>query len=357
MSTGVIELLTEKIRELELDSLIIGKQANIRYLTGFTGDYGLVVISPQQASFFTSPLYIEQAHSTVRKPFEIIKVKDDLFKTFEDSGANFLGKRTGYEAKTLTCSDFSRLKVILKDVELVSTTGIVEKLRIEKTPPEIHSIIGAQRISEVVFDEILEFIHEGMEECDLACEIDYRLRKKGGERPAFDTIVASGPNACKPHAVPSKRKLSTGDMVIIDMGTVFDGYASDMTRTVVLGKADPELKKVYGIVLEAQEAALGGITGGMKCSEADYLARDVIHKAGYGEWFVHSLGHGIGLEVHENPRISKRSQFILKKNMVVTVEPGIYIPGWGGARIEDMVMVTEDGCKNLTEAPKPLIEL
>ena len=181
--------------------------------------------------------------------------------------------------------------------------------------------------------------------------------RRGGERSAFETIVASGPNTSKPHALPTRRTVKKGDLVLFDMGTVVDGYCSDMTRTVVFGKADRKQKERYEVVLEAQMAALEGISAGMKCSDADFLARNRIEKAGYGPEFVHTLGHGVGLEVHESPRLSGSSGSVLKKGYVVTVEPGIYFPGWGGIRIEDLVVVTETGCQNLTEAPKELLEL
>jgi len=359
MNNRTFELLKEKINESGLDSFLIGKKANIQYLTGFTGDNSFAVIGPEQASFFTSSLYSEHAQSTVREPFTVKEttVNIGIFKSFADFGRELWGKRLGYEADSLTCLELSKLKASLKNVELVSTTDIVEELRTEKNLSEIKSISAAQRISETVFEEISSFIIEGVEEREIACEIDYRLRKRGGERAAFETIVAFGPNASKPHAVPTKRKLKTGDMIIIDMGTVVDGYASDMTRTVVLGKADKNLKKVYALVLEAQEAAIEGIAAGIKCSDVDQMARNVFQKAGYGDRFIHSLGHGVGLDVHEIPRLSTSSKSILKKNMVITVEPGLYIPKWGGVRIEDMVVVTGDGCQNITKAPKYLLEL
>ena len=352
-----LDSILEKISESDLESFLVSKQTNVRYLTGFDGDYGYAVVGPQEPVLFTSTLYSEHAHSTVRKPFKVIEIKDDPVKTFAGLGVAFWGKRVGFEAETMTCAEFDKLKSSLEGIELVSTKNVVEELRMVKCAGEIGAITRAQRISERVFGEILEYMREGVEERDLANEIDYRFRKHGGERPAFDTIVAFGANSSKPHAVPSRKKLEPGDIVLFDMGTVCDGYASDMTRTVVFGMADAKVKEMYGIVCEAQKRALEGIKSGLKCSEADKLARDVIEKAGYADRFVHTLGHGVGLEVHEIPRLSHRSDYVLKRNMVVTVEPGIYIPGWGGIRIEDMAVVTGKGCKNLTKASKTLHEI
>ena len=357
MRENALRLLVEKVHESNLDALLVLKQANVQYITGFTGDYGFAVVSPQKSIFFTNSLNLENAQSSVKKPFAIVEIKDNFIKTFSDLGVSFWGNRVGYEAETLTCSTYTKLKDSLKDVELCATTGMVEELRIVKSASEMKAIIRAQRITESVFNEVLEFVHEGVEERDIACEIDYRIRKKGGERSAFATIVASGPNTSRPHTIPSKRKLKTGDIVLFDMGTVINGYVSDMTRTVVLGEANSEVKKKYAVVLAAQQAAINGITSGMKCSEADLLARNIIQTAGYGDQFIHSLGHGVGLEVHELPSLTKQSQDILKENMVVTVEPGIYVPAWGGIRIEDMVVITDGKCKNLTQTPKTLIEI
>ncbi|MFC1528724.1 M24 family metallopeptidase [Candidatus Latescibacterota bacterium] len=351
------ELLKEKIRESDLDSLLIGKQSNVRYATGFTGDFGFVAISQEKPVLFTNPLYSEHACSTISESFTVIEVKNDAFKVMADLGISLWGKRVGFESESTICSDFEKMKAAFKGIELISTVGMIEELRLVKNSAEIQSITRAQRIAEKVFSEILEFVREGMQEREIACEIDYRFRKSGGERSAFETIVAFGQNSSKPHAIPTEKKLKNGEIVLFDIGTVCNGYASDMTRTVVFGKADSKLKDIYSTVYEAQEAALDGIRSGMQCTDADKLARKVIEHAGHGDNFVHSLGHGVGLEVHESPLLSPRSESILKKNSVVTVEPGIYYPNWGGVRIEDMVVITDSGCENLTRAPKNLIEL
>ncbi|MFC1693971.1 M24 family metallopeptidase, partial [Candidatus Latescibacterota bacterium] len=250
MRTDVHELMIEKVRETGLDTLFVGNQTNVRYVTGFTCDSGFAAVNSRDPSFFINPLYSEHAQSIVKKPFTIHEVKDGIFKYLSRLDISFWGTKVGYEADTLTCTDFTKLKEALKDVELIATTGLIEELRMIKRSSEIKSITGAQRISEEVFNEVLSLVREGVEERDLALEIDYRIRKKGGERAAFEIIAASGPNTSKPHAVPSGRKLKAGDIVLFDMGTIIDGYASDMTRTVVLGKADPKLKKIYSTVLK-----------------------------------------------------------------------------------------------------------
>ena len=352
-----LQKIRKKMSESNIDSLIIVNASNIRYLTGFCGENGYAVISRSRALLCVNPLYIEDARSSVGSRYEIVEVKEDIFKNLAGFTRLFRGKKTGFEADHTTCSSHARLKKALAESKLVSTKGFIEAFREVKYPYEIDAVKKAQAISERVFSHILSCVKEGVEERELALEIDYQFRKQGGERSAFETICASGPNTSKPHATASQRKIASGDLVLFDMGTVVDGYASDMTRTVVLGKAGDEQKRAYTAVLDAQNAALERICHGMKCSEADSIARNVLEKAGYGVRFVHSLGHGVGLDVHENPYLSKRSDTVLQKNSIVTIEPGVYIPGWGGIRIEDMAVITDNACDNLTKAPKHLIEL
>ncbi|MFA6471172.1 MAG: aminopeptidase P family protein [Candidatus Latescibacterota bacterium] len=359
MKEETFGLLKKKVASAGVGAFISGKKANVRFVSCYSGDNGYVVLTPHGDFFLTNLLYSEHAHSTVLPLFAIHEIKDDLFKAFSELGVPFDTIKTGFEDDFFTCAFITRLMKALSIAsdDLLPCAGMVEEFREVKEPEEISAIKKAQRISEKVFTEVLTLVHEGVEERELAMEIDYRFRKEGGEHSAFETIVASGPNTSKPHAVPTRRKIKRGDLVLFDMGTVVDGYASDMTRTVVLGKADRKQKERYRIVLEAQQAALEGISAGMKCCEADFLARNSIEKAGYGPEYVHSLGHGVGLEVHESPSLSRNSQLVLKKGSVVTVEPGIYFPGWGGIRIEDLVVITETGCLNLTKAPKELMEL
>ena len=364
MKKLILKQVRDKMGESNVDSLIINGSSNIRYLTGFRGDFGYAVITRSHAVFLTNPLYIEDARSSVSDLFEIVEVEQNVFKNFGSFESSFWGKTTGFEEEKTTFAAHSRLKKALSGHRLIPTVNFIEEFRESKHDQEIDTVKRAQAITELVFSEILSLVREGVEERDIAIEIDYRFRKAGGERAAFETIVASGPNTSKPHAVPTRRKLQSGDFVLFDMGTFVDGYASDMTRTVVLGKASDEQRKVYGAVLDAQTAALEAVASGAECAHIDSVARSVIDSAGFGDRFVHSLGHGVGLDVHENPYLSKRSKVethgrasLLRERSIVTVEPGIYIPGWGGVRIEDMVVVKQHGCENLTGAPKDLVEL
>ena len=357
MRESTLQRIRQRMDETGIDSFIIGERPNIRYLSGFSGDFCYIVINRKRAVFFTNSLYIEEAGSTVSDSYEIAEVKDGIIKSLKSLDGSFWGKRIGFEEEKIPYSSYVKLKKLLHKHKLVPTAGIVEELREIKNNHEIENVKRAQEISERVFSHVLTLVREGVMELDLAMEIDYRFRQHGGECSAFETIVASGPNTSKPHAVPSKRKIHPGDFVLFDMGTVVDGYSSDMTRTVVLGKADDEQKNVYAVVLDAQNTAIDSIQTGLRCSQPDRTARDVIKKAGYHKRFVHWLGHGVGLEIHENPYLIGRSRRLLQKNALVTIEPGIYIPDWGGVRIEDMVVVKDNGCVNLTGVPKELIEL
>lgn len=357
MSAADIERLLQKLAAAELDTLLVVRNANVRYLTGFIGEGAYVAVTSRGVTLFINSLYIEHARETVPSPVAVRETRDGVFETFSALGEAFWGRRIGFEGEAVSHSFLDRFRAAVSPAETVPADGIVEEFRLRKTSREVEAMVRAQRIAEGVFDEVLPLVREGVRERDLANEIDYRMRRAGGERPAFETIAASGPNSAKPHAIPGDRVIRPGDFVLFDMGTVVDGYASDMTRTVVLGETDARRREVYRIVLDAQQEALAGIRAGMTCAGADRLARGVIERAGYGDSFVHTLGHGVGLEVHEAPRLSSRSDAVLTDGMVVTVEPGIYLPGWGGVRIEDMVLVTGNGCTNLTVAPKELLEL
>lgn len=357
MSDVRLRRLRESLGGYGIDSILVGKLSNVRWLTGFTGDYGYVAVGEGGVRFLTSPLYSEQAREEIVDSLEIIEVKESLYDVLASFGASFWRERIGFEADATMYFDYVKLKKSVDGAELVAVRDVVEKHRMTKTPDEIDAVVLAQRIAEKVFDDILGLLHEGISERDVALEIDYRFRKGGGERSAFDTIVAFGENSSKPHAKPSERRLKYGDIVLFDMGTVIDGYASDMTRTVVFGEPDNTLRLVYRTVLEAQNAAIEAIMAGKICSDIDHVARNIIVGMGYGEQFIHTLGHGVGLDIHESPRFSSRDTTVLEPGMIMTVEPGIYLPGWGGVRIEDMVAVTGSGCENLTLAAKDLIQL
>ena len=274
-----------------------------------------------------------------------------------DYAKRFNCKVLAVEADRLTVTQLKNLRKALHGIKLttVATDKIIDSFRAVKNEAEIENICKAQRIAEAAFDHILGFIKVGVTEKEVALELDHYMLSHGADGLSFETIAISGANTSKPHGVPTDKKIEHGDFVTMDYGAVVNGYHSDMTRTVAVGAASDEQKKIYKIVFEAQLAVLRVLKNGVKCSDADKAARDVITEAGYGEYFRHSTGHGVGIEIHEKPFISPKSTATLRSGNVVTDEPGIYIPGKFGVRIEDMALITENGCKNLTKAPKELI--
>ncbi len=343
------------LKDEGIDKFLVTNITNVRYLSGFTGSTACLVVDDSEATLVTDFRYKEQAEAEVWRG---TKVKVDNRETLTaalDVLGDFDGK-LGFEALSLAYSSYTTLSERLK-AKLVPTSGAVERLRRTKDSNEVATIARAVKIADEVFSEILEEIKPGLTEVDIAARIDFLLRKKSQNIPAFETIVASGPHSSLPHAQPTSRIISEGDMVKMDFGAIWDGYRSDITRTVFVGKASDKFREIYDIVLHANEEAISGIRAGLKASEADRLARALIESRGYGENFGHSLGHGVGLEVHEAPRLSSKNDSPLEAGNVVTVEPGIYIPGWGGVRIEDMVLVDSDGCTVLTKSSKDLIEV
>jgi Xaa-Pro aminopeptidase len=261
------------------------------------------------------------------------------------------------ESEFVTLKLQETLKDLLPNAVFKSTEKLIESLSIAKEPDEIKKIKKAIKISEKAYIDTLPLLKPGVAEKDIALELNYRMRSLGADAAAFDLIVASGQRSSMPHGVASIKKLKKGDFVTLDFGCFFQGYASDITRTVVIGKASEKQNKIYNLVLKAQLAACRAVKSGLACSRLDGVARDIIMKAGYGDYFGHGLGHGIGLIVHDGPQVNSRSVETLRTNMVVTIEPGIYIPSWGGVRIEDDVLVTHAGGQVLSKLPKELLEL
>jgi Xaa-Pro aminopeptidase len=299
---------------------------------------------------------VEQA--TLQAPeFRVVehglKIADTLREIVTDAGINKLG----FERDVVTYKQHDMFSSALDGVELVPTEGIVEMIRTVKDEHEIDAIRKAEALGDAAFSHVLDIIKPGMTEIEVALEIEWFMRKNGAEGIGFDVIVASGERGAMPHGVASSKKLAKGELVVMDFGAIYHGYRGDMTRTVSLGKASPKQREIYDIVLRAQETALQGIRPGRTGQEIDALARKVIEDAGYGENFGHGLGHGVGLAIHEEPRLSVTATEKLLPGMVVTVEPGIYVPGFAGVRIEDLVVVEEDGIRNLTSSSKELIEL
>jgi len=338
----------------KLGALLVSGPANIRYLCGYTGSNGLMLVTKKKSIFYTDFRYQEQIRTEVTGCRKRV-LKRDLYSAFPLEDARGV-RHLGVESGQLTLARYRLLKRGLKGIKLVPSHDIVMELRRTKEPDEVERIAAAQALTDAAFARVLKLVKPGVTENDLALEIDFHFRRAGGEH-AFESIVASGPNAAKPHAGHSARKLKSGDAVTFDIGCRLDGYCSDMTRTVFVGRAASEMHRVYEIVLQAQSRALDMMKAGVLARDADAAARGYIADAGYGKYFGHGLGHGVGMEVHERPGLAAPSKDVLAPGDIVTVEPGIYLPGVGGVRIEDMVLVTRTGLRNLTHSPKHIIEL
>ena len=338
-------------------ALIISPE-NRKYFTEFESSDGFLLVSADRAVFITDGRYIEAAEKQI-SACEVTL----LGKTYPQI-AEFLKEMNCrhllVESTRMTVSTYNSLKGVLKNISISTDTTldtIINSLRSIKTRNEVESIMKAQRIAEDAFEHILKFIKVGMTEKEIALELDFFMLRNGGEGLSFETIAVSGANSSMPHGVPSNKKIEKGDFITLDFGTIINGYHSDMTRTVAVGFATDEMKNVYDTVLKAQNNCLANIRSGINCKDGDEFARSIIRDAGFGQYFTHSTGHGVGVEIHEFPNLSPASDSILQVGNIVTVEPGIYIPEKFGVRIEDMALITENGCENLTNAPKNLIIL
>ncbi|AIS52365.1 peptidase M24 [Thermoanaerobacter kivui] len=342
------------MKEKDIEAFVIYKFVNVTYITGFTGDDSAAFITHDKAIFITDARYTEQAQKEV-KDFEVIEHKNGIKEVIKEYIEKLRIKKLAFE-ENISFRQYKELKDFL-GIKLVPQANLVETLRMVKDDTEIENIKKAQNITDMAFNHILNFIKVGMTEREVALELEYFMKKQGAQDLSFEAIVASGKRSSLPHGKASEKVIEKGDFVTLDFGCKVNGYCSDMTRTIVMGKADDRQKEIYNIVLEAQQRAIDNLKAGITSKEADSLARSVIEEKGYGKYFGHSLGHGVGLEVHEAPSLSFKNEEILKEGAIVTVEPGIYIPDFGGVRIEDMVLLKEDGVTNLTNSPKYLIEL
>ncbi len=340
----------------ETDALLVTRLHNIRYLTGFTGSNAmLLLLGGTRAVLYTDPRYTVQSKQQADCAIKI--ATGGLGKAALKDIRRRRIVKLGFEQDHLTYAQYESLKKELPlSAELVPLSGFIEKLRTVKDDAEIALIRASVDTNSKALANALKRLKPGISEADFAAEIDYQNRRLGAEAPAFDTIVAAGPRAALPHAHPGSTKIAPG-MLLIDMGAFRDGYASDMTRMVHLGPATTKYKKAYKAVLEAQLAAIHAIRPGAKTSAVDKAARDVLKAHGLEKEFIHSTGHGLGLEIHEPPRIGRKDKTKLEAGMAITVEPGVYIEGWGGIRIEDTVLVTATGCEILTPTSKELREL
>lgn len=351
-----VNKLRELMRKEMVDGYLITSPYNLRYLTNFTGTTGLALITLDKAFFVTDFRYTEQAAAQAQG-YEIVKNVGPIFDEVAKLCAQEQLNAVAFEEAHVSFAEYSVLEEIIEETALVPVSGLIEGLREVKDEDEIVTIRKACQIADQGFDHVLKFIKPGMTEIEVANQLDFFMRSLGATSVSFETIVASGLRSAMPHGVASDKVIEQGDLITLDFGCYYQGYVSDMTRTFAIGDPGQQLKDIYQIVLEAQlkviEAAKPGLTG----IQLDAVARDHITAAGYGEAFGHSTGHGIGLEIHEGPNVSFRSDKQFVVNNVITDEPGIYLPGIGGVRIEDDLLVTADGNEVLTHSPKELIIL
>ncbi|MBD5159549.1 MAG: aminopeptidase P family protein [Ruminococcus sp.] len=343
---------------IKTDCALITSDVNRRYFTGMKSSAGIAVAFPDKMYLLIDFRYIEKARNTVKNA-EVIELT--AFKTqFPELLKKHGAKTVSIESETMTVSTLNSYRHCFKEITIDDSdilSNAINNMRMIKDESEIENIRKAQEIAEKSLSELLHFIRVGRTEREIANELNRLMFANGAEDLSFETIVLSGKNTSMPHGVPSDKPVQNGEFILMDFGAVWNGYHSDMTRTICLGQPDDEMKKVYNIVLSAQLAGLENARAGISGSELDKISRDIIEKAGYGENFGHSLGHGVGLEIHEKPNASPNYKSVLGKNSVVTIEPGIYIAGKFGVRIEDFVVLTENGCNNLTNFDKNIISL
>ncbi len=351
-----------EIRDAGFDCALFLDETSQYYLSDFYSTDGAVIVSENETALIIDSRYFEAAENDKKAgrlsdDVNPILFRKNIFEVIAEYISSVGAKKVCLDAGLVTVKQLQTLQAKCEGVQFDFLSDVCLKYRKIKTPEEIEKIRKAQEITDKAFSHILGFINEERTEIEVAAELEYFMRKSGAGGLAFETISVSGRNSSLPHGVPTESKLTKNSFLTMDYGAKYAGYCSDMTRTVVLGKADEEMKRIYNTVLTAQSEAMKYIKAGVKCSDADKVARDVITDAGYGEYFGHSLGHSLGLEIHELPALSPKSNDTLVAGNIVTVEPGIYIPGKYGVRIENMVLVTEDGCINLTESDRGLIEL
>jgi Xaa-Pro aminopeptidase len=348
-----IEKIKQILDELKLDAFYITHIPNIRYITGFSGSSAYVIITKNKDYFLTDFRYKEQSSKQV-KGFEIVvnyQATEEMKKIFAAEGF----KRVAFESTHMTVNGLEILQQSFPGVEFVPVAERIEKLTMIKTPEEMSMIKKAIEITDRTFSKMLEIIKPGMAEKDVSAEISYWHKKFGADKDSFDPIVASGWRGCLPHGIASDKVIESGEMVTLDFGCIYNGFCSDLTRTISVGEPSDEMKKIYGIVLDSQMKAISSAKEGVTTKELDGVARSYISDKGYGEKFGHGLGHGLGIEVHEMPSVSQRMDIKLPAGVVVTIEPGIYVENLGGVRIEDDIMITQNGCEVLNKSPKELI--
>ena len=355
-----LQKFQQALASLEADGAIISSTLNQRYLSGFDYSDGYLLVTPDHAFLLADFRYTEAAKQTVSDEWQILRPTGTMLDGLKELISSLGLRRVALEDATLSCAGYNSFQKAFEGCTLCTgASALLSNLRRIKSPEELEKIGRAQAITDLAFEHILGFLSPDQTEREVALELEFFMRRQGAEDVAFHTIAVSGAASSLPHGVPSDVKLRNG-FLTMDFGAKLDGYCSDMTRTVVIGKADEDMKRLYHTVLGAQEAALSQICEGMLCRDADEIARSVIRNAGYGECFGHSLGHGVGLYIHEQPSLSGRAaeNSRLERGNVVTVEPGIYLEGKYGCRIEDMIAIDYDGSvRNFTKSPKNLIEI
>lgn len=350
------DMFTARLDGYGIDGMLVTKEQNRVYFSGFTGSAGALLITRAGYILVTDFRYTEQAGQQAQGFKVVTHGAGEFYKCVMEEAKKLGVTRLGFEAQELTVEQFTSYEAVAGGIALVATKGAVEKLRVVKDDGELEKIRKACRLTDRLFDHVLGTIRPGMSEKQLAMEMEIWMIKNGMSS-SFDTIVASGVRGALPHGRASEKLMQKGELVTIDFGGFFDRYTSDMTRTVCIGKADARQKEIYDIVLASQIAGVEAARAGLTGKEVDSKARVMIESKGYGQYFGHGLGHGVGLEVHEEPRFSVTDESVIEPGMVISVEPGIYIPGWGGVRIEDLVVITAADAEVLYESPKHLIEL
>jgi Xaa-Pro aminopeptidase len=344
-----LEALRVSLAE-DIDGLLISTPSNLYYLTGFHGSAGLALVTRDQARLYSDFRYRLQAAQQA-PDYEFTEVARGLLKGVGEQLRALGLQSVGYESAHLTCQALAQFGEAAVGVELAPVEGAVERLRAVKSPEEVDLMRTAAQLADEAVARMVTLMRPGAVEREIALEGEFLMRRNGAEATAFSVIAASGPNGALPHAEPTRRELQLGDLVVVDIGARVQGYCSDMTRTFAVGEASEQARAVYGIVYRAQRAALAQVKAGAVCGELDAVAREIIAEAGYGENFGHGLGHGVGIDVHEGPRLARDVETQLEAGNMVTVEPGVYLPDRFGVRLEDMVLVAEDGAETLTGYP------
>ncbi len=349
-----LKKLRQEFKRSKISALLITKSVNIQYLTGFRGEDSWALVTSSKVYLISDFRYQEEIKKEF--PWVILELRGKAGKTIFDAVRHLARKNNvkcfGFESRNISYASFQSLKTACKKTRLVPTKGLVESVRMVKDPTEIKALKKAARITDKTLSKMLKKARRGLKELDLKYYAESQIRELGGEGPAFDIIVASGPKSSCPHANTGRNTLKNGTGLLIDMGSRVNSYHSDLTRTFFAGSISAQFRKIYAAVLEAQEMALSVIRPGIEIGEIDRAARRALERRGLAKYFGHSTGHGVGLEIHEAPLVFSSNRGLLKENMVFTVEPGVYIPGWGGIRIEDCVRVTKTGSELITHYPK-----